>query len=41
MHSMYSIYNIDTQRRLNSDMELHFLEVPKFTKKPVQEMTRM
>ena len=41
MHSMYSIYNIDTQRRLNSDMELHFLEVPKFTKKPVKEMTRM
>ena len=41
MHSMYSIYNIDTRRRLNNDMELHFLEVPKFTKKPVKEMTRM
>ena len=41
MHSMYSIYNIDTQRRLNNDMELHFLEVPKFTKKLVKEMTRM
>ncbi len=41
MHSMYSIYNIDTKRRLNNDMELHFLEVPKFTKKPVKEMTRM
>jgi len=38
---MYSIYNIDTKRRLNNDMELHFLEVPKFTKKPVKEMTRM
>lgn len=41
IHSMYSIYNIDTKRRLNNDMELHFLEVPKFTKKPVKEMTRM
>ena len=36
---MYSIYNIDTSRRLNEDMELHFLEVPKFQKKPVSEMT--
>ena len=39
MHSMYSIYNIDTKLRLNNDMELHFLEVPNFTKKPVKEMT--
>jgi len=38
-HSMYSIYNIETDRRLNEDMELHFLEVPKFQKKPVSEMT--
>ncbi|BAL84792.1 hypothetical protein SELR_pSRC700090 (plasmid) [Selenomonas ruminantium subsp. lactilytica TAM6421] len=38
-HSMYSIYNMETQRRLNEDMELHFLEVPKFQKKPVSEMT--
>ena len=36
---MYSIYNIETGRRLNEDMELHFLEVPKFQKKPVSEMT--
>ena len=41
MQSMYSIYNIETKRRLNSDMELHFLEVPKFKKKPVKEMTRI
>lgn len=41
MHSMYSIYNIETQRRLNNDMELHFLEVPKFQKKPIKEMTRI
>ena len=38
-HSMYSIYNKETGRRLNEDMELHFLEVPKFKKKPVSEMT--
>ena len=41
LHSMYSIYNIKTGRRLNEDMELHFLEVPKFQKKPIGEMTRM
>ena len=40
-HSMYSIYNQENGRRLNEDMELHFLEVPKFQKKPVSEMTRM
>lgn len=40
-HSTFSIYNIKTQRRLNKDMELHFLEVPKFKKKPVKEMNRM
>jgi predicted transposase/invertase (TIGR01784 family) len=38
-HSMYSIYNKETSRRLNEDMELHFLEVPKFKKKPISEMT--
>ena len=38
-HSMYSIYNKETSRRLNEDMELHFLEVNKFQKKPVSEMT--
>ena len=41
LHSMYCIYNIETGRRLNEDMELHFLEVPKFQKKPIGEMTRM
>ena len=41
LHSMYSIYNIETGRRLNEDMELHFLEVPKFQKKPVKKMTHM
>ena len=40
-HSMYSIYNMETGRRLNEDMELHFLEVPKFQKKPISKMTRI
>lgn len=40
-HSMYSIYNMETKRQLNNDMELHFLEVPKFQKKPIKEMSRI
>ncbi len=40
-HAMYSIYNAKTGDRLNRDMELHFLEIPKFTHKPVCEMTKM
>ena len=40
-HAMYSIYNIETGERLNRDMELHFLEIPKFINKPVQNMTKM
>ena len=42
-HSMYSIYNIKTGDRLNRDMELHFLEIPKYRydgKKP-KDMNRM
>lgn len=43
-HAMYSIYNPETHDRLNNDMELHFLELPKFVKgvqKPIREMTKM
>ena len=40
-HAMYSIYNMKTGERLNRDMELHFLEIPKFVNKPVGEMTKM
>ena len=39
-----SIYNPRTHDRLNNDMELHFLELPKFVKgvqKPIREMTKM
>ena len=40
-HAMYSVYNIKTGDRLNRDMELHFLEIPKYTHKPISEMTKM
>jgi predicted transposase/invertase (TIGR01784 family) len=43
-HAMYGVYNIETQERLNDDMALHFLEIPKFVKavkKPIREMTKM
>ena len=43
-HAMYGIYNPMTHDRLNDDMELHFLELPKFVKsvqKPIREMTKM
>ena len=40
-HAMYGVYNIETMHRLNKDLELHFLEVPKFQKKPVKEMTKI
>ena len=40
-HSMYGLYNMKTGHRLTNDMEIHFLEVPKFKKKPVSEMTKL
>jgi len=42
-HAMYSVYNIKTGDRLTRDLELHFLEVPKFVrdKKSFSEMTKM
>ncbi len=41
VHSMYSVYNKETRARLNNDMELHFFEINKFQKKPIEEMTRI
>lgn len=40
-HSTIGLYDLENQCRFNKDLELHFLEVPKFKKKPVKEMTRM
>ena len=40
-HSMYGLYDIETMERLTNDLEIHFLEIPKFINKPVKEMTKM
>ena len=42
-HAVYSVCNIETGERLNRDMELHFLEIPKFAhdRKTLHEMTKM
>lgn len=40
-HAMYGVYNPVTGDRLTDDMEIHFLEIPKFINKPVREMTKM
>ena len=42
--AMYSIYNIRTGDRLNHDMELHFIELPKYIKAPpkkIRESSKM
>ena len=40
-HSMYSLYDQENMHRLTDVLEIHFLEVPKFGKKPIEEMSRM
>lgn len=40
-HSMYGIYNPKTMHRLTDNMELHFLEIPKFKGKPIASMTKI
>lgn len=43
-HIMFGIYNLETLQRLNNDLELHFLELPKFSagkRKLIRDMTRM
>lgn len=40
-HSLWSVYNKQTDDRLNKDLVLHFLEIPKFVKMPVSHMTKM
>ena len=40
-HAMYGVYNPKTGDRLTGDFEIHFLEIPKFTNKPVKDMTKM
>lgn len=40
-HSIYGLYNPKTMHRLTDNMELHFLEIPKYQSKPVENMTKM
>ena len=43
-HSIYGVCELETGHRLNRDLELHFLEIPKYAKapqKPISEMTKM
>ena len=38
---MYGIYDIVSGHRLTEDLEIHFLEIPKFKLKSVKEMKRL
>ena len=38
-HSMYSIYNKENGDRLTRDLEIHFLEVPKYARRPDQPIS--
>ncbi len=40
-HSKYGIYNLETGHRLTDDLEIHFLEVPKWEVKNIKEMKRL
>lgn len=43
-HAVYGLYNIQTGHQLTEDLELHFLEIPKYVAeppKPVAAMTKM
>lgn len=40
-HNMYGIYDIASGHRLTDDLEIHFLEIPKFKIKSVKEMKRL
>ena len=40
-HHMYGLYDITSGHRLTDDLELHFLEIPKFEVKSVKEMKRL
>lgn len=43
-HSTYGVCELETGHRLNKDLELHFLEIPKYSlisQKPISQMTKM
>ncbi|WP_294159220.1 Rpn family recombination-promoting nuclease/putative transposase [uncultured Selenomonas sp.] len=39
--SRYGLYNPETQHKLTDDLEMDFLEIPKYKNKPIKEMNRM
>ena len=39
--SKYVVYDVKHQHQLSNDLELDFLEIPKYKAKPVREMSRM
>ena len=39
--SKYVVYDVKHQHQLSNDLELDFLEIPKYKAKPVKEMSRM
>ena len=39
--SRYGLYNPETEHKLTNDLEIDFLEIPKYKNKPVKEMNRM
>ena len=39
--SRYVIYNPETKHQLTDDLEMDFLEIPKYKNKPIKEMNRM
>ena len=40
-HTMYGLYDIQSGHRLTDDLEIHFLEIPKFKLKSIKEMKRL
>ena len=40
-HAVYGIYNMENGHRLTEDLEIHFLEIPKWKAKSVKEMKRI
>jgi hypothetical protein len=40
-HNVYGLYDIASGHRLTEDLEIHFLEIPKFQVKSVKEMKRL
>ena len=40
-HNRYGIYDIVSGHRLTEDLEIHFLEIPKFAVKSIKEMKRL